>query len=366
MTETTQAPLPRSGRRRRRVRRPLVVVLVVLVLAGLLGGAVVGGLAVLDRLSAEPAADYAGPGSGEVVVQVLPGETAAQVGARLAERDVVASALAFSEAAVANPDSAGLQPGTYALRAQMKASEALELLLSEEARVEGTVVVPEGFTVAQVLERVASATEIPLADLQAAAQQPASLGLPSWVPAGKPLEGLLFPATYTVEPGVTAQQVLSMMVDRFEQAAEAVDLVAGAEELGFEPYEILTIASLIEREVRFDDEYPRVAQVVYNRIEQGERIDIDAAVLYGLGRTSGSLTQSDLESDTPYNLRRIRGLPPTPISNPGEATLQGALNPSGGDELFYVLSTKEGRSTFTTNLRDHNEAVRKAREEGIF
>jgi UPF0755 protein len=248
----------------------------------------------------------------------------------------------------------------------MSAAAALELLLSDEARVQGTVVVPEGFNVAQTLQRISESTEIPLADLQTAAQDTSALGLPEWAPDGAALEGFLFPATYTVEPGTTAVQLLTTMVDRFEQAAETVGLEEGAARVGFSPYEVLIIASLIEREVRFDDEYPRVAQVVYNRLEQGERIDIDAAVLYGLGRTGGSLTQSDLESDTPYNLRRIRGLPPTPIANPGEATMRGAVTPSGGDELFYVLATKEGRSTFTTNLQDHNRAVAKARAEGIF
>ncbi len=128
----------------------------------------------------------------------------------------------------------------------------------------------------------------------------------------------------------------------------------------------MKVASLIEREVRFDDELPKVAQVVYNRLEQGETLGIDAAILYGLGRTSGALKQSELDRVTPYNLRKVRGLPPTPISSPGEKTLQAALNPTGGDVLFYVLSSKDGRSTFTTNLRDHNAAVAKAKREGVF
>jgi UPF0755 protein len=225
--------------------------------------------------------------------------------------------------------------------------------------------VPEGFTVEQTLERLAESTPLELDDLEAAAAEPAEgLGLPDY--AEGRLEGFLFPATYEVQPGTTAEQLLGSMVARFNQAAQALDLEAGAQRLGRTPYEIVIVGSLIEREVRFDDEYPRVAQVVYNRLERGERVDIDAAVLYGLGRTSGTLTRSDLESDSPYNLRRVQGLPPTPISSPGEATLRGALNPSGGDEMFYVLATREGRSTFTETLAEHNRAVARARAEGIF
>ena len=137
------------------------------------------------------------------------------------------------------------------------------------------------------------------------------------------------------------------MLSRFQQAAQATGLETRAAALDMTPYEVVIVASLIEREVKFDDEYPRVAQVVYNRLEQGETIGIDASILYGLGRTSGGLTRSELDKDTPYNIRINRGLPPTPIASPGEATLNGALNPSGGDELFYVLATKEGRSVFT-------------------
>jgi UPF0755 protein len=246
----------------------------------------------------------------------------------------------------------------------MKAADAFELLLDPTARILGRVTIPEGYTVPQTLEALAAGTEIPLADYEAASQDTGALGLPPY--AEGRLEGFLFPATYEVEPGMTAVDVLSMMVARFNQAAETVDLEARAEGLGITPYEAVIVGSLIEREVKFDDEYPRVAQVVYNRLKINETIGIDAAVLFGLGRTSGGLTQSDLDKDTPYNLRRNRGLPPTPIASPGEATLQGAVNPSGGDELFYVLGTKEGRSVFTTNLQDHNRAVAKAKAEGIF
>jgi UPF0755 protein len=356
--------LPPEAPRRRRPRHGLRLTVVLVVLVGLLASALVGGRLLLDRLGGDEVLDYDGAGTGRVVVAVEPGQTAAQVGRTLADKDVVRSVAAFNQAALAEPQSRTLQPGSYALRLKMSGQAALARLLDPAARVQGTVVVPEGFRVEQTLERIAARTDIPLAQLRAAAARPQALGLPAY--ARGRLEGFLFPATYEVEPGTTAVEVLTTMVQRYEQAATKLGLEQKARALGRTPYQVLTVASLIEREVRFDDELPKVAQVVYNRLEQGERLDIDAAVLYGLGRTSGGLTQSDLDQDTPYNLRKIKGLPPTPISSPGEKTLRAALNPTGGDILFYVLSTKEGRSTFTTTLAAHNRAVAKARRDGIF
>lgn len=339
----------------------MAVLFVLALAAALVVGAVTVGRSLLGGSDVE---DYAGAGTGEVTVEVADGDTAGDVGSTLAEADVVASRAAFFEVAAADPRATSIAPGFYRLRLQMSAQQAFELLLDPTSRVVGRVTIAEGLTVPQTLAELAEATGIPQADFEAAAEQPQSLGLPAY--AEGRLEGFLFPATYEVPPGATAPQVLKLLVDRFKQAAQTVDLEAKAAAVGRTPYEVVIVASLIEREVKFDDEYPRVAQVVYNRLEQDERIDIDAAVLFGLGRTSGGLDSEDLASDSPYNLRRFKGLPPGPISSPGEATLMGALNPSGGDELFYVLGTPEGRSVFTTNLADHNRAVAKAKAEGIF
>jgi UPF0755 protein len=165
---------------------------------------------------------------------------------------------------------------------------------------------------------------------------------------------------------MTATDVLSMMVRRFTQAAEAVDLEARSAELGVTPYEAVVIGSLIERESRIDDELPKVARVVYNRLDQDIALGIDAAILFGLGRTSGELRQSDLATDTPYENRRQGGLPPTPIASPGEAALTAALTPEDGDWLYYVLADRDGRHLFTS---DYNEFLRqrdKSRAEGVF
>ncbi|MEX2289887.1 MAG: endolytic transglycosylase MltG [Mycobacteriales bacterium] len=356
---------PRPRRHRRGGRSTLLAVLFLLLLvAALVAGAVFAGAKVLDRLSSS-APDYEGEGSGEAVVQVEPGHTAGDVADTLVAKDVVASRQAFFEVAAADPRATGLQPGFYSLRLKMSAASAFELLLDPAARLVGRVTIPEGRNVEQTLELLAAGSEIPLADLEAAAAAPAELGLPDY--AQNQLEGFLFPATYDLEPGTTAVQVLTQMVDRFEQAADTVGLEEGARRLGLSAYEVVIVASLIEREVKFDDEYGKVSRVVYNRLDQKIPLGIDAAIAFGVGKNAGEpLTKSDLAKDTPYENRRKTGLPPTPIASPGEATLEGALNPVDGDILYYVLATAEGRTFFTD---DYNAFLRqrdKSRAEGIF
>ena len=354
-----------AGRHRQRRRMPrflgLLVVLVVLVVLTVTAVYAVG--KVKDRFRAAP--DYTGSGTGRAVVQVEPGDSACGLGPRLVELGVVKSSAAFCKEANAQQEAPNLQPGFYQLRKQMSAAAALDLLLDPAARLVGRVTVPEGRNVPQTLEILAKSSEIPLAEYQAAAKNPAALGLPAY--ANGQLEGFLFPATYEIEPGMSAAGVLTMMVNRFKQAAGTVGLEQGAQRLGLTPYQVVIVASLIEREVKHDDEYGKVARVVYNRLEQGIPLGIDAAIAFGVGKNAGEpLTRSDLAKDTPYENRRKRGLPPTPIASPGEATLKGALNPVSGDILYYVLASKDGRSFFTN---DYNAFLRqrdKSRAEGVF
>jgi UPF0755 protein len=357
---------PRPGKRKRSRGKLIAAVLFLLLLvAALVFGAIYAGGRVLDRLSGPSSADFQGEGTGEAVVQIEPGDTAGDVADTLLDKGVVASRAAFFDVAASDPRSTGLQPGFYQLRLEMSAAAAFERLLDPSARLVGRVTIPEGRNVEQTLALLAEGTEIPLADYQAAAAEPGQLGLPGY--AQNRLEGFLFPATYDVEPGSTAVQVLTQLVDRFEQAAETVGLEEGADRLGLTPYEVVIVASLIEREVKFDDEYGQVARVVYNRLDQGIPLGIDAAVAFGVGKNAGEpLTRSDLAKDTPYENRRQTGLPPTPIASPGEATLAGAMNPVDGDILYYVLATEEGRSFFTEDFNAFLRQRDKSRAEGIF
>jgi UPF0755 protein len=338
------------------------VLFVLLLVVALAVGAVWAGGKVLSQFESAP--DYPGPGSGEVLIQIQPGQTAADVATTLRDEDVVASRTAFLEVANRDPRSNSLQPGFYRMLAQMKGADAFELLLDPASRVLGRVTIPEGYTVEQTLEALAKGTEIGIEDYQAAAQNPGAIGLPAY--AEGRLEGFLFPATYDVEPGMTAVDVLSMMLRRYEQASSSLQIEQRSAELGITPYEAVVIGSLIERESRIDEELPKVARVVYNRLDQNIPLGIDAAILYGLGRTSGGLTASDLARDTPYENRRQTGLPPTPIASPGEAALTAALEPEDGDWLYYVLKDTDGTHLFTDDYNEFLRQKEKSQREGVF
>lgn len=294
--------------------------------------------------------DYSGEGHGQVDVVVRAGDSVSQIGATLEKADVVRSGRAFVDAASAVPEAQGIQPGTYRLRLQMGADEAVALLLDPEAKVTTKVVVPEGTRQDATVALVSKATRIPVADLEQVLAEPAVLGLPEYAD-GQP-EGFLFPATYDVEPGATAEDVLTAMVRRFDQAATDVDLVARAGEVGLDPREVVVVASLLEAEGRPDD-FAKIARVIYNRLDAGMRLQLDATVNYALGRGGLSLTPDDLAVDSPYNTYRVTGLPPGPINSPGEAALEAALNPEDGPWLYYVtVDPESGETKFTDSYEE--------------
>lgn len=341
-----------SSRKRR--RRRFVVPLVALVVLALLGGAALyGGKKLTDRFGTS-AQDFPGEGTGSVSIRVEPGDTATDIAATLVAEGVVASEKPFRDAAKADPRSVSIQPGVYKLRKQMSGAAALDLLLDPAARQQWKVTIAEGLAATQVLATVAKRTGIPLAQLQAAAKNPKALGLPSY--AKGRIEGFLFPATYDFDPESSATDVLKTMVAEYRKQVDDSGLAARAAAVNLSPYEMLTVASLVERETLWDTERPKVSRVIYNRLAQDYYLGVDASILYGLGRTTGALTASDLAKDTPYNNRLHKGLPPTPISNPGLASLRAALAPAPGPWLYYVLRP-DGRShLFTEDQEEFNRA----------
>ena len=353
---------PRSDRqRRRRRRRPFAVAFALLVLGGIVTGIVLGGQQLLGLLDPD-AQDYTGSGTGSVNVRVNQGDTLSDIAATLDGADVIASPGPFIDAAEETPEATGIQPGVYALRLQMSGAAALEMLLDPASRQVSRVTIPEGYTVEQILGRLAEQTGTPLEQLQAAAD-PAVLTLPGY--AGGQLEGFLFPATYDFEPGTTPQQMLQSMVDTFTEVAGRLQLEQRAAALGLSRYEVVTVASMVQSETRLDEERADVAQVIYNRLEQGVRLGIDATLAYGLDKSGNELTVTDLQTDSPYNTRTRDGLPPTPISSPGEASLEAALAPTSGDLLYYVLESQEGAHFFTSDYAEFQQARQRCADAGL-
>ncbi|MGX5653860.1 endolytic transglycosylase MltG [Geodermatophilus nigrescens] len=349
----------RTGRRR---RSPLANLVALLVLAALVAGIVFGGRALIGLVNPE-AEDFAGSGTGTVDVRVGEGDTLSDIARALVEAGVIASAAPFVEAAETEPAAMGIQPGVYSLRSEMSGAAALDLLLDPAARQVSRVTVPEGFTVAATLQRIAETTGLPIEELQAAAADPAALGLPAY--ANGQLEGFLFPATYDVEPDTTAVDVLRAMVSRFTETAADMQLEQRAAAAGRSVYDVVIVASMVQSETRLDEERPNVAQVVYNRLNQGIALGIDATLAYGLGKNGNDLTVTDLRTDGPYNTRTRPGLVPTPISSPGEASLEAALAPSTGDLLYYVLESQDGRHFFTASYEEFMAARQRCADAGL-
>lgn len=358
----TDEPEPDDGRPRYGRRRLMAGIGLLLVVA-LVVGVAYGGVRVFVHFFGAPP-DYSGSGTGSVVVQVQQGDSLSQIGQRLVDAGVVRSVGAFTDAASSNDKAMSIGPGYYRLHRHMSGSLALTLLLDPDSLVRSRITIPEGRRLRDILALVAQNTDISLASLKTAAKSPSQLGVPAWA-AGHPLEGFLFPATYDFGPDATARQALSAMVARFDQEAQSLSLEQGAKARGMSPYQIVTLASIIEREGRLTSDFPKIAEVFYNRLKQGMALGSDATLYYVLPPDHGALSHSDLSIDSPYNTRLHTGLPPTPIASPGEAALQAALHPATGPYLYFVTIDKAGHAAFARTLDEFNRLVAQSKRNGV-
>ncbi len=306
-----------------------------------------GGVTLAGKYLSPPESnDYAGDGTGIVQVEVRPGDTSADIAKTLVTAGVVKTQTAFIEAAQDNPSSRDIQPGRYQLRLRMSAASALALLLEPSALVGGKVTIPEGTRLSRIKTIIEAGTSIKAADLDRVLNDPAQLGLPDY--AGGKVEGFLFPATYNVTNSTTASSLVGQMVAKFNQTATAVALADGAKQLGVSPYDVVKVASLIEAEVKRPQDYPQVAEVIYNRLHRGMKLQLDSTVNYAMGTSKPFLSQSDLLTQSHYNTYVYKGLPPTPIDSPGKAALEAALHPTQGKMLYFVtVDQVTGETRFT-------------------
>jgi UPF0755 protein len=356
-----RAELPRAGSRRaeKSARGPRGCLPMLLVLVLIVGGAYLGGGWAVDKVKSlvGVAADYSGPGAGSVTIQVHAGDSSAAIGQTLKDAGVVKSVDAFTDAARADDRSRGIQVGYYQLKKQMKASDALAVLINPKNLIQATVVVPEGYRVKDVVKAIVKKTDITKAQLDAALAKPAALGLPS--SAGGKVEGYLFPATYSVVPGETALQLLKQMVTKTKEVTADLHLDAKAEALGYTSEQILTIASILEYEGSRDQDYPKIARAIYNRLDDGMPLQSDATVAYA-NNLSGTVytTEEQRQIDSPYNTYKHTGLPPGPIGSPGEKTIEAALNPATGNWLYWVVvNLKTGETRFNETFAGHQRDV---------
>jgi UPF0755 protein len=354
-----------SGRRQRRRRRPgrhagrVAVVLSLLVVVGLLVGGVllaqnaltqVGGF--LDRAPE----DYPGPGTGQVTVVVSEGQTLSDIGVTLESNGVVASAAAFAQEAKLDEAATSIQPGTYELPMRIPAAQALAILLDPASRVTDAVVIREGLRLQQTVEAYVRQAGMNADALQAALADTATLGLPAYA-EGQP-EGFLFPATYDVEPATTEAAAMAAMTAKFGEVATSISLEQRAAALGYTPRQVVTIASIVQAEARLDEDFGKIAQVVYNRLAAGLPLQMDSTVAYANGVFTVFTTDEQRAVDSPFNTYRVTGLPPGPINSPGEQALEAALDPTPGPWLYFVtVDLDTGETKYSTTFAEHEANV---------
>lgn len=304
----------------------------------------------------------ANPGkAGPPVVVSLPAGPASSLGGVLSSHGVVGQGWLFDLYARAKGDPS-VQPGAYLLHRSDSFSGALTAL--SNGPPEYKVTIPEGYTVAQIAERVGRLPGHSPAGFLAAARS-GRVRSPYEPPGSSNLEGLLFPDTYSVGLKDSDESVLEQMVKRFDQVAASVGLDKAPSEVGISPYQAVTVASIVEREAKLPPDRGKVARVVYNRLQQGMHLDIDATVIYGLGGGITDLTQKDLQTPTPYNTYLISGLPPTPIANPGIPSLQAALSPTAGPWLYYVVTSPDGGESFSATYAGQQANIALAKSRGL-
>ena len=281
----------------------------------------------------------------KVEFEIPEGATAREVGRLLEEHGIIDSATGLRIKLYLDDRDFNFQAGRYEIATGLTVEDALAALEEGPIVEFVTVTFPEGIWLtdfARIIGKDTHISEDKFLDLVQHAKVPSK-----YLPAGvDTLEGLLYPSTYQVIERDTAKTVAQRLVAEFEKQADAIDL-SQAQALGVSPYEAIIIASMIEAEAKIDEERAMVARVIYNRLEQGMALGIDATVNYAIQDHKLGLTESDLQVDSPYNTRKYPGLPPTPIGATGAAALEAALNPADGDWLYYVLQDCEGRHAFS-------------------
>ncbi len=289
----------------------------------------------------------------EVFYQVQPGASLSRVAADLEQLAVVRSSLALRLLARQNGLAGQIHSGRYRFIDPATPGQILQRLVSGDVE-KVSITIPEGFSLAQIAERLAEAGHADRQQLLALANDPEflrSLGVEA-----DSLEGYLFPETYRFTPGIGAKALLQMMVNQL-RANLSAELLAKAKAHKLNLHQLLTLASIIEKETGRIEEMPLISSVFHNRLRRGMLLQTDPTVIYGIKDFDGNLTRNHLQTPTPYNTYLIRGLPPGPIASPGIRAILAAADPAASNYLYFV-SRGDGSHQFSTTLREHNQAVR--------
>lgn len=330
------------------------------VLLGL--GVVVGVLALAAGglyLWVQDKIDPPGEPGAEVELEVAEGSTTEDIGTLLADEGVISSATVWDY--WTRLENVGpFQAGIYVFQENSSFDEAVTVLDAGPRPPENErVTIPEGLTVAEIIPRLADpetgVERWTVENLQAALDDPEIRS--QFQPPEQPsMEGLLFPETYELDDESDERSFIRRLVTQMDETLREFDVEAGAAALGRTPYEIVIVASLIEEEALVDGDRTKISRVIHNRLAQGIPLGIDATSRYEAEINGRSRDDIDFESDSPYNTRRVQGLPPTPIAAPGRLAIEAALNPEPGDWIYYVLTDPDGSHTFAVTNAEFQAA----------
>ncbi|MFE5487548.1 endolytic transglycosylase MltG [Streptomyces sp. NPDC056527] len=354
-----------KGQKSKKGKNGIACLVVALVLAGGVGGIGYFGYQFWQgQFGAAP--DYAGDGSGEVQIEIPKGAGGYEIGNILKREGVVKSVDAFVSAQGKNPNGIKIQAGVYTLRREMSAESAVTMMLDPASQA--NFVIPEGKRNVWVYEQIDKKLDLKAGTTQGAAKANVNdLGLPDWAKNHKdvkdPLEGFLFPASYPVAKGAKPEDVLRKMVSRSNAEFAKYDLEAKAKQLGVEsPWELISIASLVQAEGTSHDDFRKMAEVVYNRLKPSNpqtygKLEFDSTYNYIKNQSKIDLTLEELRKyDNLYNTYYYKGLPPGPIGNPGNEALKGVVNPTS-DGWYYFISLDGKTSKFTKTNAEHQKLV---------
>lgn len=377
------------GRRRRRFTGRIVLALVAVVLVA---GVFVG--TKLWHTMFGTGDDYSGDGKRDIVIQIQAGDSTTMVGQTLQNQGVVATVRAFINAAHGNAAINSIQPGFYRVRTEIPAANAVERLTDPNSRV-GRLVIPEGrqlddttdmktnVVTPGILTLISRSTCVDLDgnkrcvsadDLRAAAgnSTPLSLSVPPW--ATQPvaelgndhrrIEGLIAPGTFNVDPSAAPQDILSTLIGAGAVEYTKSGLIDTAQSMKLSPYDILVVSSLVQQESNSQD-FAKVAQVIYNRLNAHHTLEFDSTVNYPLDRREVATSDADRAQKTPWNTYVSQGLPATAICSPGVDALRAAEHPEPGDWLYFVTIDAQGTTLFTKDYKQHLANIELAKHNGV-
>jgi UPF0755 protein len=338
--------------------------------------------------------DYTGSGGHDLLIQVNAGDSTTAIGETLHNHDVVKTVRSFVDAAHGNSAISAIQPGYYRVRTEIPASSAVQRLADPNNRA-GRLVIPEGrqlddttdmktnATTPGILSLISEASCVSLdghkrcvtvTDLRSAADvsTPAALAVPTW--AVEPvtamgndhrrIEGLIAPGTFNVDPTAPPQKMLATLIGASTDSYVRSGLLDTATDMHLSPYNVLVVASLVQREAKPQD-FPKVARVIYNRLNEHRTLEFDSTVNYPLDRREVATSDGDRAQPTPWNTYLADGVPATPICSPSVDALQAAEHPAPGDWLYFVTIDAQGTTLFTRDYQQHLANIELAKHNGV-